>query len=158
MDYIKLLEVLAPEMGLVALAFAILAIDLFGLRERPVALRSKWLGVATAVGLSVTALAIASRVWHGTGTIEGTRLLNGTLVVDDLALSFKVGILSLTILTVLLSMGSDFPNHVGEYYALLIFGALGMMFLVTSEELITIFVSLELLSLCLYILTGFAKS
>src|ERR1043166_7079351 len=144
MDYNKLLEVLAPEMGLVALAFAILAIDLFGLRDRPVALRSKWLGVATAVGLAVTAVAIASRVWHGSSSVEGT---GGTLVVDDLALAFKVVILSLTILTVLISMGADFTNHVGEYYALLIFGALGMMFLVTSEELITIFVSLELLSL-----------
>src|ERR1041385_6381133 len=55
-------------------------------------------------------------------------------------------------------MGTDFTNHVGEYYALLLFGALGMMFLITSEELITIFSSLELLSLCLYILTAFNKS
>ena len=37
-------------------------------------------------------------------------------------------VLALTLLTVLISMGAEFTEHVGEYYALLIFGALGMMF------------------------------
>src|ERR1051326_7935852 len=105
MNYVLLLHVLAPEIGLVLLAFAILAIDLFGLREQPLALRSKWLGVATAIGLMIAAVTIASRVWFGSAPGTGSYLLHGTLVVDDLALIFKVTILALTTLVVLISMG-----------------------------------------------------
>ena len=45
----------------------------------------------------------------------------------------------------------------GEYFATVLFGAMGMMLLVSAEELITIFVALELTSICLYILTAFHK-
>src|ERR1043166_8594380 len=157
MDYQTLFNTLAPEIGLVILAFAILAIDLFGLRQQPVATRSKWLGVATAIGIVFASLALAGRIGDVSDPAK-TNLLGGTLVVDDLGLFFKVVVLALTLLTVLISMGAEFTEHVGEYYALLIFGTLGMMFLITSEELIIIFSSLELLSLCLYILTAFQKS
>ena len=63
----------------------------------------------------------------------------------------------LTLLTVVISMDFDVGRHVGEYYATLLFGAIGMMLLVSTEELITIFVALELTSICLYILTAFHK-
>lgn len=144
-------------MGLVVLAFAILAIDLFGMRRQSVEVRSKWLGAGTAVGLVIASLTIASRIGEVSDRAQ-TYLLGGSLVVDDLGLFFQVVVLALTLLTVLISMGAEFTEHVGEYYALLIFGALGMMFLITSEELIVIFSSLELLSLCLYILTAFNKN
>lgn len=155
MDYWSLLNNLWPEAAMTIFAFVILGIDLIFLRRQSVAVRSTNLGIATAIALVIVGFMVASRIWFAP---EKTYLLNGTLVVDDLAMFFKVIILALTILTVLISMGSEFTNHVGEYYALLIFGALGMMFLISSEELIIIFASLELLSLCLYILTGFQKS
>src|ERR1051326_895092 len=157
MDYLTLLNILAPEIGLVVLAFAILAIDLFGMRRQSVEVRSKWLGAGTAIGLVVASLAIAGRIGDVSDRAQ-TYLLGGSLVTDDLALFFQVVVLALTLLTVLISMGAEFTEHVGEYYALLIFGALGMMFLITSKELIIIFSSLELLSLCLYILTAFNKN
>src|SRR6185503_7359287 len=50
-----------------------------------------------------------------------------------------------------------FTDHVGEFFALLLLATVGMMFLVSSEELLMIFVSLELTSLSLYILTAFNK-
>jgi NADH-quinone oxidoreductase subunit N len=45
----------------------------------------------------------------------------------------------------------------GEYYSLLFFALLGMMILVCAYDLITIFIGLELMSLCFYILTGFMR-
>jgi NADH-quinone oxidoreductase subunit N len=63
----------------------------------------------------------------------------------------------LTIFTVLLSIGTDFTVHVGEYFALVLLATIGMMFLVSSEDILMIFVSLELTSLSLYILTAFNK-
>ena len=69
----------------------------------------------------------------------------------------KIVLLLLTIFVAWLSVESDFTNHVGEYFALLLFATVAMMFLVSSENLLMIFVSLELLSLCLYIMTAFNK-
>src|SRR5205085_2330535 len=61
------------------------------------------------------------------------------------------------IFTILISLETDFTAHVGEYFSLILLATVGMMFMVSSEELLTIFVSLELTSLSLYILTAFNK-
>src|SRR6185369_14572442 len=55
------------------------------------------------------------------------------------------------------SMDTRFTTHVGEYFALILLATVGMMFLVSSEDLLMIFVSLELTSLSLYILAAFGK-
>src|SRR5213078_5169635 len=57
----------------------------------------------------------------------------------------------------LISIESNFTDHVGEYFFLILLATVGMMFLVSSENLLMIFVSLELLSLSLYVLTAFNK-
>src|ERR1051326_6554207 len=90
MDYLTLLNILAPEIGLVVLAFAILAIDLFGMRRQSVEVRSKWLGAGTAIGLVVASLAIAGRIGDVSDRAQ-TYLLGGSLVTDDLALFFQIG-------------------------------------------------------------------
>src|SRR5439155_12214434 len=70
---------------------------------------------------------------------------------------FKMVIIALTAVTVVMSMEYDIGRHVGEYFAVMLFGAIGMLLLVSAEELIMIFVALELTSICLYILTAFHK-
>jgi NADH-quinone oxidoreductase subunit N len=69
----------------------------------------------------------------------------------------KAALLVLTVFTVLISADTDFTPHVGEYFALILLAAVGMMFLVSSEDILMIFISLELTSLSLYILTAFNK-
>src|SRR5206468_7587104 len=78
-------------------------------------------------------------------------------VVDPLTQLVKQALLVLTVFTALVSLDSSFTDHVGEYFALLLLAAVGMMFLVSSENLLMIFISLELTSLSLYILTAFNK-
>jgi NADH-quinone oxidoreductase subunit N len=53
---------------------------------------------------------------------------------------------------------SEFTEHIGEFVLLILIATTGMMFLVGSQDLLVIFISLELLSLSLYILTGFDKN
>src|SRR6185369_5223853 len=84
-------------------------------------------------------------------------LLNGMLVVDPLTRLVKVVLVALTIFTVLVSLESNFTDHIGEYLALVLLATVGMMFMVSSENILMIFVSLELVSLSLYILTAFNK-
>jgi NADH-quinone oxidoreductase subunit N len=57
----------------------------------------------------------------------------------------------------LISIETDFTPHIGEYFGLILLAAVGMMFLVSSEDILMIFISLELTSLSLYILTAFNK-
>src|SRR5882724_278824 len=88
---------------------------------------------------------------------EHTNLLQGMLVLDPLTQFIKVALLALTIFTILISIETDFTTHVGEYFALILLAAVGMMFLAGSEDILMIFISLELTSLSLYILTAFNK-
>jgi NADH-quinone oxidoreductase subunit N len=88
---------------------------------------------------------------------EHIDLFEGMLVVNPLTQFIKVALLVLTIFTLLISVDTDFTPHVGEYFALILLAAVGMMFLVSSEDILMIFISLELTSLSLYILTAFNK-
>jgi NADH-quinone oxidoreductase subunit N len=81
----------------------------------------------------------------------------GMLVTDPLTQLVKVALLVITIFTILVSVETDFTPHIGEYFALILLAAIGMMFLVSSEDILMIFISLELTSLSLYILTAFNK-
>src|SRR6266540_2577038 len=82
---------------------------------------------------------------------------NGMLVVDALTQLVQQALLVLTIFTAVVSLDSEFTDHIGEYFALLLLATVGMMFLVGSENILMIFVALELTSLSLYILTAFNK-
>jgi NADH-quinone oxidoreductase subunit N len=84
-------------------------------------------------------------------------VLGGMLVLSHSTELVKVALLLLTILTVFISVESTFTEHVGEYLALILLAITGMMFLVSAEDILMIFISLELTSLSLYILTAFNK-
>src|SRR6185503_1267683 len=66
-------------------------------------------------------------------------------------------LLALTLGTILISLQSEFTDHVGEFFAVILFGTIGMMFLISAEELLAVFLALEMTSLSLYLLAGFNK-
>src|SRR5687768_10973989 len=88
----------------------------------------------------------------GTGSV-----LNGMLVVDPLTVFTKQCLLLLTLATVLVSIQTEFTDHVGEFFAVVLLGTVGMMFLISAEELLAVFLALEMTSLSLYLLAGFNK-
>src|ERR1051326_4758518 len=49
-------------------------------------------------------------------------------------------------------------EHHGEYYALILFAQCGMFFLATGTDLITLFIGLELMALCFYVMVGFLRT
>ena len=84
---------------------------------------------------------------------------DGSYTLDAFAILAKLVIAVATAIVVLLSvkyMEIEEAN-LGEYYALLLFAAVGMMFLVSGADLIVLFVALELMALCEYVLTGFLR-
>src|SRR6201996_4854409 len=90
------------------------------------------------------------------GTIHA---FSGTIQVDAFSVLFHFVIASVVLVTLLGSL--DFfegnASHAGEYFALLCFGAVGMMLMTCSVELLMVFVGLEISSISTYILCGFRK-
>lgn len=85
----------------------------------------------------------------------------GMMVIDAFGAFFKLLILLSTFLVIYFSIRSreiaEGSDRLGEYYTLLLGMVIGMMFLVSSSDLILIYVSLELVSLSSYVLAGFTK-
>ena len=86
----------------------------------------------------------------------GTRILYDMLIIDKLACVLKLGIYIISIFV--FAYGRDYVRErgipIGEYYTLSLFSILGMMVLVSSNNLLTLFLALELLSLPLYALVA----
>jgi NADH-quinone oxidoreductase subunit N len=83
----------------------------------------------------------------------------GMVQADDLGRYLNLIVIVAGVLGILLAWEylGRFATMQSEYYALLLLAITGMMFLGKSVELITLFVSLELLSVSLYVLTGFDR-
>jgi NADH-quinone oxidoreductase subunit N len=92
-------------------------------------------------------------LWSGSGY---GAVLAGALAADGLALFLQGLVLAVAIVTVLLSPGYLRANGLerGEYYALMLFSVVGMMGLVASLELVSMFVALEIMSVALYGMAG----
>src|SRR6185436_7255573 len=150
MSYLELLKLVVPETIIVLTALVVLGADLVALRGVEAKFRSIIGGMIAVAGC------IGAIVWICIAPADAN-VMGGMLVLDPLVRFVKAAVLVLTVFTVLLSMDSDFTAHTGEYLALILLAAVGMMFLVGSEDLLMIFISLELTSLSLYILTAFNK-
>jgi NADH-quinone oxidoreductase subunit N len=149
-SYLDLLHLLFPQAIIVIAALCVLSVDLIFLRTSET--RSR--GSIGAV-LSLTGCA-AAILWllHAP---QNANVLDGMLVLNPLAEHMQIALLILTMLTILIFLGSTFTQHVSEYLALILLATVSMMFLVSTQNLLLIFLSLELLSLSLYILTAFNK-
>jgi NADH-quinone oxidoreductase subunit N len=84
----------------------------------------------------------------------------GTIQVDDFSVFFHLLIAAIVLVTLLATLDyfEGKPNsHAGEFYALTLFGASGMMFMTCSVELLMVFIGLEISSISTYIMAGFRK-
>jgi NADH-quinone oxidoreductase subunit N len=110
-----------------------------------------WIAVAGTV-----ASLIASWYQVSLGTVHA---FSGTIQVDAFSVLFHLVIGAIVLVTLLGSL--DFfegnASHAGEYFALTLFGAVGMMLMTCSVELLMVFVGLEISSISTYILCGFRK-
>ncbi len=85
---------------------------------------------------------------------EQKLLLAESLTRDRLAALAQITLAGVGVLAVLVSFGDRRRSHVGEYYALLAAAGGGMLFFVSAENLMTLFLGLEWLSIALYILVA----
>jgi NADH-quinone oxidoreductase subunit N len=84
----------------------------------------------------------------------------GSLVIDPLATFFKIIFLVAAALSIAISLrylDIERENH-GEYYALILFATMGMMFMAGATDLATLYIGLETMAIATYILVGFLRS
>jgi NADH-quinone oxidoreductase subunit N len=110
-----------------------------------------WLAI-----IGTIAALIASWYQVSLGTVHA---FSNTIQVDAFSVLFHFVIGAVVLVTLLGSLDYFQGNasHAGEYFALLCFGAVGMMLMTCSVELLMVFIGLEISSISTYILCGFRK-
>ena len=141
------LQLFTPELSLVAFAIVVILLDLF--------IQRKGLLVLVSIAGLVVSAGFTIFMWGG----SSQAIFNNMLAVDNFALFFKLLFLGIAALVILASVDyvSKFARFQGEYYALVLLSALGMMLMAATAELISIYIALELTSISLYVLVGFLK-
>ena len=146
----ELLRLTAPEIVVALAGLLVLILDLGFLRRAALATRFRFSSVASGIGCAI-ALGVLLKFPAQGG------LPAGMLVVNPLTQLVQIALLVLAILVLLLVASARFTTHVGEYCALILFATTAMMLLVSTQNLLLIFIAIEFLSLSLYILTAFDK-
>ncbi|HEY5767665.1 MAG TPA: NADH-quinone oxidoreductase subunit N, partial [Candidatus Udaeobacter sp.] len=145
MSYLELLKLASPEAVVAVTALIVLSVGLVAKRAAVACAFVAALGIVIAI-VAVTFL-------PGNETLFG-----GMLVISPLTSLFKIICLALAFFTILLAQAEKAPRHPGEYLALVLLATVGLMLLVGSEELLMIFIGLELLGLSLYVMAAFDKT
>ena len=139
-----------PEIVLTLTGVLVMLID----ASLPAGTPRRPLGWVAAIG---TTAALWASVWQlNLGT--GTAFFN-TVETSPFTVFFHVIICGIVLVVLLLSMDTlpEDSHHQGEYYALMVFGAVGMCLLTSAVELLVAFVALEISSISTYVLAGYRK-
>src|SRR5580765_4574418 len=148
MNYLEILRLAAPELLVGLTALVVLAADLVALRG----VETRWrFGIGAMLSCVGCLIAIGWLVVMPQDANFG----EGMLVLNLLTRMVKVALLATCCVALLLTVETQVTSHVGEYFALILFGLAGMMFLVSTQDILMLFIALEFSSLSLYILTAF---
>ncbi len=141
------LRMMLPEIFLFLWSLVVILFDLFTGRKKGDAV-----GYLTMVGLLICGGILATT---GYGRGFGRMFFN-----DPMALFFKIIFLGASFMAVGSSFGiikQKIVNHRGEYFGLILMSTVGMMFLASSQELLSLWIGLELTTIPLFVLAAFYK-
>lgn len=138
-----------PEIITAVVAILIMVFDAISRK-----IESRFAGVLSLAGLAAAALAVVS-LWNH----DGETSYGGMIINDHFRLMFAMIFLIVTFLTVLISLRwiKDEELPVGEYFALLMFATTGMLFMSAANNLVMIFLGLEITSISTYVLCGYRR-
>jgi NADH-quinone oxidoreductase subunit N len=143
-----------PEVMLAFFGLAILLTDfLLGARQKG------WNSLTAMIGVLLSAASLYLIIPTASAPLGPTPAFDGSIVIDPFFVFFSFIFLASTALVILLSvryMEIEQEQH-GEYYALMLFATVGMMFLACGRDLVVLFIALETMALSFYVLTGFLR-
>lgn len=156
------LQLIAPELILTVVACVVLVMEVV----LPYRL-SKWTAYFSLVGIALALVSLGALFMGIGGTFRLGNLTAltsldgfwGMVRIDGFALLFKAIFLIAAALAIAISirfLDLEREQH-GEYYALVLFATVGMMFLGSGYDLISLYISLELMAVTFYVLVAFTK-
>ena len=140
---------LMPQLVIIATLFIVLIFDMFD------SISKKTHAWMTIVGSGIALWSTINLLQAGTVQTQ----FNEMFRIDNYSLFFNIIFLVSTILVALISisyLGKDDKKQ-GPYYLLILLATLGMMLMAAGNELIIVFLGLELMSLSLYVLAGYFR-
>jgi NADH-quinone oxidoreductase subunit N len=139
---------ITPELYLAFFGMILLIADLVEPQKRR-------LGVYALVGIGAAAVFLVYKLTGLEGFAYG-----GLLIFDQFSWFFRLLFLVAAAISIIMSMKYlDIEReHHGEYYALILFATMGMMFMAGAVDLVTLYISLETMAIATYILVGFLRS
>jgi NADH-quinone oxidoreductase subunit N len=158
MLHISDLYLLSPQLSMVFLAMIVMVVDLL-VKRRIVTVAVALIGLIVPLGLTISqAFLVGPMVANH--TIPSDQAFYGMLVVDQYAIFFNIVFLIIAAILILSSYNyvGKYVRADGEFYTLLLFSVTGMMFLASTSELLTIYISLELASIPLYVMAGLLRT
>jgi len=152
--------VILPEMELLLFALGILIFDfLLEKKEKHLNAYLALVGVvASGIGVFMQARQY-NQVRLNPSGVPGLLGFHYSVLVDGFFIVFATLFLAATALVILLSIRYMDLEHEqeGEFYALILFACIGMMFMACGIDLIVLFLGLETMALSFYVLTGFLR-
>src|SRR6059058_5903198 len=156
------LQLIAPELILTTIACAALVMEVI----LPYKL-SKWTAYSSLAGIGLAFVSLGAQFLSMGGTFRLASLTNlspidgfyGMVRIDGFALLFRAIFLIAAALAIAISiryLDMEREQH-GEYYVLVLFATVGMMFLGAGYDLISLYIALELMALTFYVLVAFTK-
>jgi NADH-quinone oxidoreductase subunit N len=137
------------------------AVLLFDFLIFPDPRQRKWLLIFVALGEAFTGNGLwRQHAWLvSTGNTELSGF-GGSVTVDAFGIFFNCIFLAAALLVAIVSYKylETAGEHHGEYYGLILLAQCGMYFLATGTDLVTLFIGLELMALCFYVMVGFLRS
>ena len=147
------LQLIAPELILTVCACVALVMEVI-LPYR----KSKLTAYFSLVSVGLAFVALAVQWWYMGGSLPFDGFY-GMVRIDGFALLFKATFLVSAALAIGIStrfLDIEGEQH-GEYYSLILFATVGMLFIACGYDLISLYVSLELMALTFYVLVAFTK-
>ena len=169
---------LAPAIVLSVWGLVVLLADLALAGRMSAPARRRAIGWLTLAGVALALLAAAGLMqvqqlaqaetqgtprWLSPSLAEYFSRPGGAIFLGTLSAGLQTGVLNVLFIIMLglvvwLSMAWSFTEDWGEYFALVTWATVGMMLLAASEELVTLFLTLETMTICLYLSTAFEKT
>ncbi|MBI3766494.1 MAG: NADH-quinone oxidoreductase subunit N, partial [Ignavibacteriales bacterium] len=138
---------IAPVLSVTILSLLVLVVESLVTDSEKISYWVSVFGLLICGAISISTLDLTGNVFNHMVNVGGYGSLFATLFTTA------------ALLTVVLSRDYLRKEHVsfGEFYLLILFSTVGMMLMAAAADLIIIFLGLELMSICLYVLAGFMR-
>src|SRR5438876_7230335 len=152
------LYLLAPELSLALVAMGVMLVDLF-VKRLTVTVTAALIGLIIPLGFAISQVFLVGPL-VANHTLPSNQAFFGMFIADQYAIFFDIIFLIIAAVMILSSYSyvGKYVKANGEFYTLMLFSVTGMMFMASTTELLSIYISFELTSIPLYVMAGLLRT